>query len=306
MKKNRMLVTGASGFIGRNVVEFFRALDGYEVFACMDETADLRDEAAVEKIMREFLPDVVVNCAAVGGTRKTGYDKGFTDVVAVNLRIFFNLVRALGPETRMFHLGSGAEYDLRHYQPRMKEDFFDSHVPEDPYGFSKYVISRHIEKTANITCLRIFGIYGKYDDYSFKFISNAIVRNLLKLPITINRNVNFDYLYIDDLSRILQEFINSVPKRRHYNITPGAPIDLVSIAQLINEASDFKSEIRVVNLGMNPEYSGDNTRLLGHLPGLTFTSYAEGIAALYNYYKAGLDSLDVEKVKRDEYFKHCR
>ena len=306
MKKNRILITGASGFIGRNVTEFFRASGGCEVFACTDEIADLRDDVVVANIMREFLPDAVINCAAVVETRKTGAGLVKTDVVATNLRIFFNLARVMRPETRMLHLGSGAEYDRRHYQPRMQEDFFDSYVPDDPYGFSKYLISKYIEKTANITCLRIFGVYGKYEDYTFKFISNAIVKNLLGLPIIVNQNVKFDYLWIEDFCEILARFLEIKPAYRHYNITPSESMDLLSLAEIINSVAKLKSEIKVTNPGMNNEYTGSNLRVLKELRGFNFTPYENGVKQLYAYYASRFSELDVEAVKQDPYLKLCK
>ena len=306
MGKKRILITGASGFIGRNSTEYFSSSGEYDVLACTDEVVDLRDDTAVKKIARDFSPTAVIHCAGVGGTRKTGYDQGNADVVAINLRIFFNLVRAVEPGVRILHLGSGAEYDFRHYQPKMKEEFFDSYVPEDSYGFSKYVIAKYIEKRPNITCLRIFALYSRYEDYTYKFISNTIVKSLLKMPIVINRNVRFDYLYIGDLLEVLQRFIEHPPADRYYNITPCEPIDLLSIVKIIDDVSGVKNEVQVLNGGMNREYSGDNARLMSQMPDLKFTSYIDGINELYGYLKANLAAIDVEQVRRDEYRKYCR
>lgn len=306
MNKNRILVTGASGFIGRNIAEYFAASGSCEVFACTDEVADLRAEAAVDKIMREFLPDVVINCAAIGGTRKTGYDQGNIDVVASNLRIFFNLARHLKPGMRMLHIGSGAEYDKRYCLPKMAEDYFDTHVPADDYGYAKYVISKYIEKTDNITCLRIFGLYGKYEDYTYKFISNAIVKNLLGLPIAINQNVKFDYLWIEDFCKIVQRFLEIKPKYAHYNITPTESVDLRTLAEAINSVSRAKSEIRVLNAGMNTEYTGSNQRILEELNGFNFTSHEKGVKKLYAYYALKFNELDLDTIKKDPYLKLCK
>jgi len=306
MSKLRVLVTGASGFVGRNTTEYLAAAGKYEVFACTDPVADLRAPEAVARVLGEFRPDCVINCAAVVSTRKTAADPAGGDVAATNLRMFFNIVRALPAGARLLQLGSGAEYDSRAYQPKMREEFFDTSVPADPYGFSKYVMSQYAAHAENITVLRIFGIFGKYEDYTFKFISNAIVKNLLGLPITINQNVRFDYLNINDFVRMAELFIGKKPEFRHYNVTPPESSDLVSLAGLINAAADKPSEVRVLNPGMNREYSGDNTRFLSEFPGFEFTSYEQGIRALYAYYKARLGELDLSKVKEDPYLRNCR
>jgi hypothetical protein len=54
-----------------------------------------------------------------------------------------------------------------------------------------WVTSKYIEKSDSIVQIRIFGTYGEYENYRFKFITNAIVKNLLNLPIIINKNVYF-------------------------------------------------------------------------------------------------------------------
>ena len=56
--------------------------------------------------------------------------------------MFFNLIRNSGLFGKMVYFGSGAEYDNRYYQPRMPEGYFDTHVPADSYGFSKYICAK--------------------------------------------------------------------------------------------------------------------------------------------------------------------
>jgi len=305
MIKSRVLVTGAGGFVGRNLAEYLPGL-GHDVNAFTHKTLDLLDEAAVAAVLASIKPQVVIHCATVGGTRKTGYDAGSTDVVTKNLHMFHNLARALKPGMRMLNLGSGAEYDKRHYLPKMAEDYFDTSVPADPYGFSKYVISKYIDKTDNITCLRIFGLFGRYEDYTFKFISNAIVRNLLGLPIVINQNVVFDFLCIEDFCGIVGRLLQIKPAHAHYNMTPTASTDLVSLANLINSAGRTKSEITVLNPGLNTEYTGSNLRILNDLGGFDFTPYAESVRQLYSYYSSRLGELDLETVKADPFLKLCK
>ena len=57
----------------------------------------------------------------------------------------------------------------------MRESYFGRHIPTDIYGFSKYVIAKDIESVRrNIYNLRVFGIFGKYEDYKRRVISNNI------------------------------------------------------------------------------------------------------------------------------------
>ncbi|MEN6622315.1 MAG: NAD-dependent epimerase/dehydratase family protein [Smithella sp.] len=303
-KVKSILITGAQGFVGRNLTEYFTPK--YEIYGMGHAELDLLDAGAVKDFFTAHTIDIVLHCANVGGSRITGYDAGTADIVEKNLRMFFNLERALPDTAYMLHFGSGAEYDKRNYQPKMTEEFFDRFVPEDAYGYSKYLISKYIFSRSNISCLRIFGLYGMYEDYRFKFISNAIVKNLLHMPIIINQNIVFDYLFIEDLLRIVEYFITHTPQKRHYNLTPARSIDLVSLGHLINKVSPFQSEIKVKNDGMNRQYSGDNSRLLGELGQYKFVEYEDGIRCLYRYYESVLDQLDLDTVRSDPYIHACQ
>jgi dTDP-4-dehydrorhamnose reductase len=59
----KVLVTGASGALGRAVVEHFRAR-GDELFAHDHRSLDITDEARIEACFERLRPEVVINCAA--------------------------------------------------------------------------------------------------------------------------------------------------------------------------------------------------------------------------------------------------
>ena len=302
--KKAILITGAGGFVGRNLTEHLTGK--YHVYPMQHHDLDLLNADAVQDFFAQYPVDVVLHCAAVGGSRLTRYDTDTTDVVEKNLRMFVNLLRSLPEQSHMIHLGSGAEYSKPHYRSKMPETFFDTHVPNDAYGFSKYVISRLVASQERVTCLRIFGLYGKYEDYRYKFISNAIVKNLLGLPIVINQNVVFDYLFVGDFVQIVEKFVEKRPIQRFFNITPSESVDLLTVCQLINQISNFQSNTIVLNEGLNTEYSGDNSRMLAELGGYSFTPYAEGIAKLHRYYQATLDTLDTDTIRQDPYLQYCQ
>ena len=159
----------------------------------------------------------------------------------------------------------------------------------------------------NIYNPAIFGLYGPGEDYTFKFISNAIIKNMIQMPIVINQNVVFDYLFLEDFLKIIDFIIENDCPNKEFNITPTESIDLVTIAEYINRCSTYKSEIIVKNPGLNYQYTGDNARLLenmGH--NFTFTSYEKGIEKLYRYYEEHIEELDLETIRSDELLKLCK
>jgi nucleoside-diphosphate-sugar epimerase len=305
-KKLNIFITGARGFIGKNLVEYFSQFPSkYSLFYPYHKDLELTDADKVSAFIKKNKIDIIIHCASIGGSRKTGYDADKTDIVSTNLRMFFNLVRSMDTNMRMIYFGSGAEYDRQNYMPAMKEEYFGPHIPADDYGFYKYVCSKFTEQSKNILNLRIFGMFGKYEDYDFKFISNAIVKNLLKLPIVINQNIKFDYMYINDCVKIVERFISNPPKHNTYNLTTGSTIDLVTIANKINAISSFKSEVIVKNQGLGIEYSGSNSRLQKEIS-FKFTPFDNALKELFKYYASILPDIDKKAIEKDEYMKYCK
>ncbi|MEV4443480.1 NAD-dependent epimerase/dehydratase family protein, partial [Streptomyces sp. NPDC049577] len=109
----RILLLGATGFLGGHAVACLRALPGARVLDAgrrpgAGPAVDLAtaDPAALAAALREAAPDAVVNCAgAVAGSATT--------LTAVNARgpaALCEALREAAPGARLVHLGSAAEY----------------------------------------------------------------------------------------------------------------------------------------------------------------------------------------------------
>ncbi len=287
--QRKIFITGGNGFIGRNLKE---QLDGsFRILSPSHHELDLLDDEAVFDYLEKNRFDVVVHCATHDATRNSKKDKSL--VFYSNLRMFFNLARCNRLYGRMFYFGSGAEYDMRNYRPKMKEDYFDTHVPFDNYGFSKYISAKFIQSVNNIYDLRLFGVFGKYEDWEIRFISNACCKALFGLDITIKQNVYFDYLYINDLVRIMKWFIgtNNIT-HKYYNVCTGSSIDLFTIAQKILKISGKKLRIKIKETGLKKEYSADNSFLLRAIKNFSFTPIDEALRHLYQWYSENINLID--------------
>lgn len=294
--KQRILLTGGSGFIGRNLLESPLARK-YEVLAPRHAELDLLDEDAVAGHLKNGRFDAVIHSATKPGHRNA---KEPGKVLYENTRMFFNLARNARYFKKMLVIGSGAIYDMRHYQPKMAETCFDAHVPADEHGLCKYVCGKYIEKADNITDLRVFGIYGKYEDYAIRFISNMICKALFDLPLTMKQNRRFDYLWADDLAPVLDHFLSTDASHKAYNVTPDASIELLDLARKVLAIAGKELPIKVAQPGMGLEYSGDNSLLKREIPGLKFTPAETAIKALYEWYAARKDSLNRESLLSDK------
>lgn len=285
----KILITGANGFIGRNLKETFeKKYKRYEIACPTRQELNLLDANAVETYLKEHQFDAIIHAANTNDFK----NKDVTEygILDGNLRMFFNLERCKDYYGKMFYFGSGAEYGMDNYIPEMSEDYFGRNIPKDSYGFSKYMMSKACLETGNIYDLRLFGVYGKYEEWERRFISNAICRALKGEDITIVKNVYFDYMWVDDLCNIMQWFLCHEPLYKHYNVCSGDKVDLYSLGCLVRQILGIDCEIRVANPGWKPEYTGSNKRLLNEIGNFQFTSYESAIAQLCNYYKLNLEN----------------
>ncbi|HTK86461.1 MAG TPA: NAD-dependent epimerase/dehydratase family protein [Nitrospiraceae bacterium] len=281
MARTVVLITGGSGFIGRNLVESLKGK--YEILSPSRQELDLLDEQAIRRYFIDHHIDVVVHSATTPGHRNA---KPVADLAIRNQKMFFGLARNRDRYGKLIFLSSGAVYDMRHYLPNMKEEYFDTHVPVDEHGFSKYVCAKYIEAADKIVELRLFGVFGKYEDYEIRFISNAICKAIMGLPITIKQNRTFDYLYVEDLATVVDHFIMHEAQYKTYNVTSGETIDLGSLAEIVCQISGERMEILIKEEGWGVEYSGDNSRLRESLPHLQLTPLSRSIPSLYAWYEA--------------------
>ena len=285
-----ILITGSTGFIGKNLKE--QLSDFYQIYAPTSDELDLCNQEKVEEYFIRNEINTILHTASYRGKRGERYSD--SKVLETGLRMYANLERCSHLYDKMYYFGSGAEYDCRYYQPFMKEEYFGNHIPQDGYGFYKYLLSKQCTQKDNIYDFRLFGVYGKYEDWTRRFISNNICRALKGKSMTLSRNVYFDYIYIDDLVQIMKWFIEHEPKHRHYNVCRGEHIDLLSLGNLIREVMHIDRPLEVAEDGYKLEYSGNNERVLEEMGGYSFRPYRETIAELVAYYKNILSDIDAE------------
>ena len=274
-----ILLTGASGFIGRNIYKYLE--NKYSIWTPTHLELNLLDENQVSDYFAEHLFDVVIH-AAVKPSHRNAIDR--TNLFYSNTRMYFNLARQAKNYGKMIVLSSGAVYDTRNNLHKVCEDSYKNNLPPDEHGFCKYICARDIEHMDNVVELRLFGVFGRYEDYTIRFISNAICKTLFDLPITIKQNRCFDYLYIDDLMPVLNYFIGHKVKHKAYNITPDKEIELYQLAEIVKEISGKDLPIIVHKQGMGLEYSGDNRLLREEIKGISFTPIRKAIELLYSWY----------------------
>ncbi len=284
----KILLTGGSGFIGKNIKESFLK-DKYEIIAPSSSELDCSNDQSVKNFFSHHSFDVVIHSAAKPGHRNS-IDPN--NILFPNSRMILNLFKYRGSWGKLLNMGSGAIYDMNHYLPKMKEEYFGTHIPSDQHGYNKYIGGLLYPIYKNAIDFRIFGIFGKYEDYAIRFISNAICKTLFNMPITLRQNKKFDYLFIDDLIPVVDFFIQNDPKYSEYNITPDSSVELFEIARIVQRIGGNKNEIIVASEGMGMEYSGDNARLRSEYSTIHFTPIESAIEKLYQWYQFNYASLN--------------
>ena len=284
----KVFITGGSGFIGRNLLENLPS--DMQIFAPTSKVLDLTEQASVEKYVKSNDFDVVIHAATWNSTANSNKDTHL--VLEKNLLMFNNLVRLSDRFDKLIYFGSGAEYDRRHCIPLMSEDYFDRYIPVDQYGFSKYIMAKSTDSVDNIIDLRVFGCFGPYDDWEIRFISNAMCKALYGLPISIRKNVFFDYIWVGDLVRITEFVCRNKMRYRHYNACTGRTVDLLTLALMVLDVTGAKVDINVQKEGLQPEYSGNNSRIMEELKNFEFTPLHKTLDLLHQYYRKNLGIID--------------
>lgn len=273
----RILLTGSGGFIGKNLKSYLK--DKHELLTPRSYELDLINPDAVAKYFKENDIDFVIHCGSVGGARGV-QDRDTT--IEDNLAMVDNILSNKKADSRVILFGSGAMYDKSRNLHKVKETQIGKSIPKDLYGKSKLLIAEKIKNRKDVLMLNIFACYG-YGEKESRFPSYAINKAIQGEDILINQNVIFDYLFVDDMAKIVEHFITTVPKNNIINITPSKSSSLKEIAEIVQSYSQKNINIKILNEGMNFEYTGDNTLLLKNFENLKFTPLEVGLKNLFNY-----------------------
>lgn len=289
----KILLTGSTGFIGSNLLKGLHQT--YDMLAPSSRELNLLDQCAVSFFFRKHAFDAVIHCAT--WNPKSNPHKDWNTILEKNLRMYFNLAREKDRYGKLICLGTGADCSRPHCPPLFNEDVFEAHIPEDAYGFSKYVMTQHIAYHSKSYNLRLFGVFGQGEDWRFRFISNAICSAMYDLPISIMQDVRFDYLYVNDLVNIVNWFLLHDPKMKTYNVCTGRTYLLSELAKIILEVLGKDLHIDIALNGQGAEYSGDIIRLKSEIESLHFTPMRQAISELSYWYLEHLNQVSVEEVK---------
>jgi nucleoside-diphosphate-sugar epimerase len=271
----KILITGGSGFVGRNLVKALSK--DHDVFSPLSSTLDLTNEKEVQKYLRNKFFDVVIHCAIKGGRRNI-QDSAFT--LQDNLKMFFNLMNNKDRFDKFINFSSGADFDKTRNVNMMHHNLKESY-PINPYDMSKNIISRILKECSRCYNFRIYGVFG-IDEAEDRFITSNIKRYKNNEPIEIHKNRYWDFFYIKDLVNIIQHYINNptLDLDPEMDLVYQDLLSLKDVAGLINNLDQHLVEIKFDSKTRDLDYLGNKTfgvNLLIELIGLE-----KGLEEIYN------------------------
>ena len=142
------------------------------------------------------------------------------------------------------------------------------------------------------------GIFGKYEHWQSKFISNLCCKAMYDLPLRIRQDCMFDYLYVDDLVPIVIWFLEHEPRFHDYNVCTGRPVSLREIADVVLEISGKALPVEVAKEGWNLAYTASCGRLEAEMGPLELHSFKDAVAELYAYYQAHAANIPYCELKK--------
>lgn len=235
----KILITGGTGFMGRQLTPLLKE-DGHEVTSLGSLDLNLTITEDVNKFFSANAFDVIIHAAVVGG--RIHIDDN-SKVCYTNLLMFENVYRHIDKVKMFINIDSGASFGRPSIFRYPKESDFGSVIPEDYYGFSKYCMARTVLDHPKGINLRVFGCFGsneKSDRFFIKNIKNYMNGN----PIEIYKDRKMDYIYIKDFYSILKTYLNGDGKYKDLNCVYDKKYSLSQFANIINNLSSKRVEIK--------------------------------------------------------------
>jgi len=261
-KKQRVVVTGGTGFLGRVVVAKLKSLGCRRVLAAGSKDYDLRKLSAVRRLLKDGNPDMIIHLAAVVGgigANRLNPGKFFYDNLMMGVQLM--------EEARLSGVGKFVAVGTICAYPKFtpvpfKEDDIWSGYPEEtnaPYGLAKKMLlvqsqAYRQQYDFNSIYLLPVNLYGPGDNFSpqtshvipalIKKCYDAIARGEGSITVWGTGKATREFLYVDDAARGILLAAEKYNKPEPVNLGAGFEISIKDLVGLITRLTGFKGQIK--------------------------------------------------------------
>lgn len=229
-----ILVTGANGFIGSHICEYFHKKNhhvvGWDIIGNNEDwplvKVDLQNESEIFEHLLSAQPDIIIHCAGAADVSKSVLNPNwdFQGNVTTTHNLFFAIHKARLSRVRVLFLSSAAVYGNPERLPIREEARIS---PLSPYALHK-VMSEDICQyfftyyELDVKILRIFSAYGKGLKKQIFWDMHMKAKTTGELKMYGTGKESRDYIYILDLVRAIYLVAMKAPREELiYNIANG-------------------------------------------------------------------------------------
>jgi nucleoside-diphosphate-sugar epimerase len=274
----KILVTGANGFIGSNIVKKL-SLE-HEVYSIYKDYNSIFD----------LSPDIIIHCGWFGGNSYLDINNmnQFYENIDKGIQLL-EIIKKIPKKVKFIGFGSFAEFGS--IENTVDENTQES--PSDLYGLSKYAFKMYSEmicKQNDIDWMwiRPCYIYGP-GDASTRLIPTIINKFLNNQEVILDGcNKTIDYIYIDDFIEMIYRLIKKDGVTGVYNLCSGKKYNLKEIINQVYFFTNSKSNIifdNTINRNSSKYICGDNKKIVNLINYSPKIDLENGLIKTINYYK---------------------
>lgn len=259
---SKILVTGATGFLGRHAVPVLRAKYGASaVVAVSRADYDLTAADEVRRMLTDHGPDVVVHLAGyVGGI---GANRARpADFFHRNLMLMANLFEgasAYGIGKLVYPMG-GCSYPAKAISPIGEEQMWEGYPQADSAAYSSakkmgIVASEAYRQQYGLNSVVIIpgNMYGEYDNFRVEesHVVPGLIRRFFEAAaagapeVTCwgTGNPTRDFVYAGDVARCLPFFIDNYDSSEPVNLSSGTTTSIRELAETVRDLVRYRGRL---------------------------------------------------------------
>lgn len=268
MEKTRVMICGASGFIGRNLFEYYNSINGYETYGTYLKNrpknfnprifqADLRDKDEASFVTAGM--DIVINAAAMtDGIGVFSEEKNAKTYAEANNLINANLAEAVSLNRVSHYISLSCTVMYPSSDIPLSEDGVDMKkihpkyfIPAEMKIFAEERC-RHFSNlgSTKYTVIRHTNIYGPYDKFDLArgHVLAATITKVIKAKDKIivwgKGEESRDFLYIDDLIEFIRKAVDLQESNFEiFNVGSGKTYSINELVKIIIARSGKKLDI---------------------------------------------------------------